>query len=74
MHGIIDHISLDMVLNVIQDLMERVKIASLNLILSCLIRRRVGLPAKIWSYTETFIIAHEERVNLVLTFGCDGLW
>lgn len=74
MHGSIDHISLDTVLNVIQDLMERVKIASLNLILSCLIRRIVGPPAKIWSYTETFIIAHEERVNLVLTFGCDGLW
>lgn len=74
MHGIIDHISLDTVLNVIQALMERVKIASLNLILSCLIRRIVGLPAKIWSYTETFIIAHEERVNLVLTFGCDVLW
>lgn len=74
MHGGIDHISLDMVLNAIQALMGRVKITSHNLILSCLIRRIMVLPAKIWSYTETFIIAHEERVNLVLTFGCDGLW
>ena len=65
MHGGIDHISLDMVLNA---LMGKVKITSHNIILSCLIRRIVVLPAKIWSYTETFIIAHGERVNLVLTF------
>ena len=45
MHGGIDHISLNMMLNAIQALLGRVKITSHNLILSCLIRRIVVLPA-----------------------------
>lgn len=53
--------------------LKRVKATSHDLILY-LIRRIMVLPAKIWSYTETFIIAYEERINLVLTVECDGLW